>query len=91
MFQRNDIGVSAWGTSAEGMECLVGQGLAPLGVRIGVSAWINPARPQAHPQNFGDSLSAWPTRECRHRQALPFSAMARDLVIGEICDEVRCR
>ncbi len=57
-FQRARIGVSAWITSAEGMECLVGQGFAPLGVRIGVSAWINLARPQAHPQNFGDSLSA---------------------------------
>ena len=40
-FQRARIGVSAWITSAEGMECLVGQGFAPLGVRIGVSAWIN--------------------------------------------------
>lgn len=85
VFQRNDIGVSAWITSAEGMECLVGQGFAPLGVRIGVSAWINLARPQAHPHNFGDSLSAWPARGCLHRWALPLSAMACDLVTGEIC------
>ena len=67
------------------MECLVGQGFAPLGVRIGVSAWINLARPQAHPQNFGDDLSAWPARGCHHRWALPLSAMACDLVNGEIC------
>ena len=74
VFQRNDIGVSAWITSAEGMECLVGQGFAPLGVRIGVSAWINLARPQAHPQNFGDGSSVWLALGCRHCQVWQLSA-----------------
>ena len=83
VFQRNGIGVSAWTTLAKKLKSLAAQGVAPLDVRIGVSAWTSPARPQTDPQNFGDSLSSWPTRECHHRPALQFSAMACDLVTGE--------
>ena len=72
VFQRNDIGVSAWTTLADMLISLAVQGVVPLGVRIGVSAWTSPARPQAHPQNFGDSSSGGPALGCRHLKFCSF-------------------